>query len=184
MSITAATVKELRERTGAGMMECKKALTEAGGDIEAAIEAMRKSGQAKAAKKSGRITAEGSRSDSTRWATSVSRGTPAGIAARFGPSGDGPLPVPWHCTQVRCRVWKIVEPRAGSPRRATSATSASRFSAASVAARPGGAGDWAAAGVAMATTTSDAQAAMRPQARGSDNAGIRFPGMVALLLKV
>lgn len=59
MSITAATVKELRERTGAGMMECKKALTEAGGDIEAAIEAMRKSGQAKAAKKSGRITAEG-----------------------------------------------------------------------------------------------------------------------------
>ena len=59
MAISAATVKELRERTGAGMMECKKALTEAGGDIEAAIEAMRKSGQAKAAKKSGRITAEG-----------------------------------------------------------------------------------------------------------------------------
>jgi elongation factor Ts len=59
MSITAATVKELRERTGAGMMECKKALQEAAGDIEAAIEAMRKSGQAKAAKKAGRITAEG-----------------------------------------------------------------------------------------------------------------------------
>jgi elongation factor Ts len=59
MSITAATVKELRERTGAGMMECKKALQEAGGDIESAIEAMRKSGQAKAAKKAGRITAEG-----------------------------------------------------------------------------------------------------------------------------
>jgi elongation factor Ts len=59
MSITAATVKELRERTGAGMMECKKALVEADGDIEAAIEAMRKSGQAKAAKKSGRIAAEG-----------------------------------------------------------------------------------------------------------------------------
>jgi elongation factor Ts len=52
-------VKELRERTGAGMMECKKALVEAEGDIEAAIEAMRKSGQAKAAKKSGRIAAEG-----------------------------------------------------------------------------------------------------------------------------
>ena len=59
MTISAATVKELRERTGAGMMECKKALVEADGDIEAAIEAMRKSGQAKAAKKSGRIAAEG-----------------------------------------------------------------------------------------------------------------------------
>ena len=59
MSIAAATVKELRERTGAGMMECKKALVEAEGDIEAAIDAMRKSGQAKAAKKSGRIAAEG-----------------------------------------------------------------------------------------------------------------------------
>ena len=59
MAITAAMVKELRERTGAGMMECKKALVEAEGDIEAAIEAMRKSGQAKAAKKSGRIAAEG-----------------------------------------------------------------------------------------------------------------------------
>jgi len=59
MQITAATVKELRERTGAGMMDCKKALEEAQGDIEAAIENMRKSGIAKAAKKSGRIAAEG-----------------------------------------------------------------------------------------------------------------------------
>lgn len=59
MTITAAMVKELRERTGAGMMECKKALVESQGDIEIAIEAMRKSGQAKAAKKSGRIAAEG-----------------------------------------------------------------------------------------------------------------------------
>ncbi|MTW19961.1 translation elongation factor Ts [Allochromatium palmeri] len=59
MAITAALVKELRERTGAGMMECKAALVEANGDIEAAIEAMRKSGQAKAAKKSGRTAAEG-----------------------------------------------------------------------------------------------------------------------------
>jgi elongation factor Ts len=59
MAITAALVKELRERTGAGMMECKKALVDAGGDIEAAIEAMRKGGQAKAAKKSGRTAAEG-----------------------------------------------------------------------------------------------------------------------------
>lgn len=57
--ITAAMVKELRERTGAGMMDCKKALTEANGDIELAIENMRKSGQAKAAKKAGRIAAEG-----------------------------------------------------------------------------------------------------------------------------
>ncbi len=59
MAITAALVKELRERTGAGMMECKKALVETNGDIEAAIEAMRKSGQAKAAKKAGRTAAEG-----------------------------------------------------------------------------------------------------------------------------
>ena len=59
MQITAGMVKELRERTGAGMMDCKKALSEADGDIEAAIEAMRKSGVAKAAKKAGRIAAEG-----------------------------------------------------------------------------------------------------------------------------
>lgn len=59
MAITASLVKELRERTGAGMMECKRALQEADGDIEAAIEAMRKSGQAKAAKKAGRIAADG-----------------------------------------------------------------------------------------------------------------------------
>jgi elongation factor Ts len=59
MAITAALVKELRERTGSGMMECKKALVETNGDIEAAIEMMRKSGQAKAAKKAGRTAAEG-----------------------------------------------------------------------------------------------------------------------------
>ncbi|MCU7830019.1 MAG: translation elongation factor Ts [Candidatus Thiodiazotropha sp. (ex Myrtea sp. 'scaly one' KF741663)] len=59
MAITAALVKELRERTGAGMMECKKALVETDGDINVAIENMRKSGQAKAAKKAGRIAAEG-----------------------------------------------------------------------------------------------------------------------------
>lgn len=59
MAITAAMVKELRERTGAGMMDCKKALQETDGDIELAIENMRKSGQAKAAKKAGRIAAEG-----------------------------------------------------------------------------------------------------------------------------
>ena len=59
MQITAAMVKELRELTGAGMMECKKALAEVGGDTEAAIEWMRKNGMAKAEKKAGRIAAEG-----------------------------------------------------------------------------------------------------------------------------
>lgn len=59
MAITAALVKELRERTGAGMMECKRTLVETDGDIEAAIEQMRKSGLAKADKKAGRIAAEG-----------------------------------------------------------------------------------------------------------------------------
>ncbi len=57
--ITATLVKELRERTAAGMMECKKALVEAKGDIELAIDNMRKSGQAKAAKKAGRVAADG-----------------------------------------------------------------------------------------------------------------------------
>ncbi len=59
MNISAAMVKELRERTGSGMMECKKALTESNGDMELAIENMRKSGLAKADKKSGRTAAEG-----------------------------------------------------------------------------------------------------------------------------
>jgi len=59
MSVTASMVKELRERTGAGMMECKKALVEASGDIDTAIENMRKSGHAKADKKAGRVAAEG-----------------------------------------------------------------------------------------------------------------------------
>jgi elongation factor Ts len=59
MAITAAQVKELRERTGAGMMDCKKALAQTAGDIELAIDNMRKSGAAKAAKKAGNIVAEG-----------------------------------------------------------------------------------------------------------------------------
>ena len=59
MAITAGLVKELREITGAGMMDCKKALTETNGDIDAAIEYLRKNGQAKAEKKAGRIAAEG-----------------------------------------------------------------------------------------------------------------------------
>jgi len=59
MSITAAQVKELRERTGSGMMECKKALVDAGGDMDAAAAALRKAGMAKADKKAGRVAGEG-----------------------------------------------------------------------------------------------------------------------------
>lgn len=59
MSITASMVKELRDRTGAGVMECKKALVEADGVLDDAVELLRKSGQAKADKKAGRVAAEG-----------------------------------------------------------------------------------------------------------------------------
>ena len=59
MTISAAMVKDLRERTGAGMMECKKALVEAGGDLDAAAEVLRVSGQAKADKKASRVAADG-----------------------------------------------------------------------------------------------------------------------------
>jgi elongation factor Ts len=58
-NITAALVKELREKTGAGMMDCKKALTETGGDLEEAVDWLRKAGLSAAAKKSGRVAAEG-----------------------------------------------------------------------------------------------------------------------------
>ncbi len=57
--ITAALVKDLREKTGAGMMDCKRALTETAGDMEAAVDWLRKKGLAAAAKKSGRVAAEG-----------------------------------------------------------------------------------------------------------------------------
>ena len=59
MDITASMVKELRERTGAGMMDCKKALAEADGDIDKAVDVLRKSGIAAAEKRSGRAAAEG-----------------------------------------------------------------------------------------------------------------------------
>ncbi len=59
MAITAGMVKELREMTGAGMMDCKKALTETNGDMDAAVEVLRKSGAAKMEKKQSRIAAEG-----------------------------------------------------------------------------------------------------------------------------
>jgi elongation factor Ts len=58
-NITAAMVKDLRDQTGAGMMDCKSALSETGGDIEAAIDWLRKKGLSKAAKKAGRVAAEG-----------------------------------------------------------------------------------------------------------------------------
>ncbi|MCY8230299.1 translation elongation factor Ts, partial [Bacillus spizizenii] len=60
MAITAQQVKELREKTGAGMMDCKKALTETDGDMDKAIDLLREKGIAKAAKKADRIAAEGS----------------------------------------------------------------------------------------------------------------------------
>jgi elongation factor Ts len=59
MSVTAEAVRQLRERTGVGMMECKRALVETGGDLDAAAELMRKQGLAKADKKAARIAAEG-----------------------------------------------------------------------------------------------------------------------------
>ncbi|MGE0384541.1 MAG: elongation factor Ts, partial [Gammaproteobacteria bacterium] len=59
MEITAGLVKELRERTGAGMMECKKALVENGGSLDAAADWLRKQGAIKAEKKSGRVASEG-----------------------------------------------------------------------------------------------------------------------------
>ena len=59
MEITASMVKELREMTGAGMMDCKKALNETGGNMDEAVEFLRKNGQAKAEKKASRIAAEG-----------------------------------------------------------------------------------------------------------------------------
>ncbi|MDT8320884.1 MAG: translation elongation factor Ts [Xanthomonadales bacterium] len=75
MAVTAAMVKELRERTGAGMMECKKALVETAGDMEAAVEQLRKSGLAQADKKAGRVAAEGkitlARSDDGKQAAMV-----------------------------------------------------------------------------------------------------------------
>ena len=58
-TITASMVKELRDQTGAGMMDCKAALNESGGNIEAAVDWLRKKGLSKAAKKAGRVAAEG-----------------------------------------------------------------------------------------------------------------------------
>lgn len=59
MDVSAASVKELREKTGAGIMDCKKALAESGGDVDQAVDVLRRKGLASAAKKMGRVTAEG-----------------------------------------------------------------------------------------------------------------------------
>ena len=59
MAVTASMVKELREMTGAGMMDCKKALVETDGNMEAAVDLLKEKGLAKAAKKAGRVAAEG-----------------------------------------------------------------------------------------------------------------------------
>ena len=71
MSISATQVKTLRERTGAGMMECKKALVECDGDMEAAVEHLRKTGLAKADKKAGRVAAEGVIAEASRGSVAV-----------------------------------------------------------------------------------------------------------------
>lgn len=86
MEITAAQVKELRERTGAGMMECKKALVAANGDIKVAIEELRKTGQTKADKKANRIAAEGiiniSKSDNGKYAVMLEINSETDFVAR------------------------------------------------------------------------------------------------------
>jgi len=86
MNISAADVKALRERTGAGMMECKKALIEAGGDLDRAADEMRKAGLAKADKKAGRVAAEGTiaieRSDDGRTAVMVEANSETDFVAR------------------------------------------------------------------------------------------------------
>ena len=78
MNITADSVKQLRERTGAGMMECKKALVETQGNLDAAAELMRKSGLAKADKKATRVAAEGT--------VAVHRNAAAAAMVAHGPS--------------------------------------------------------------------------------------------------
>src|SRR5260370_18160327 len=66
VEVTAALVKQLRDKTGAGMMDCKRALGDTGGDLEAAVDWLRKKGLAAAAKKSGRVAAEGLVGGATR----------------------------------------------------------------------------------------------------------------------
>ena len=108
MSVTAEAVKALRERTGAGMMECKKALVETNGDLEAAAEIMRKSGLAKADKKAGRVAAEGviviERSADAKQAAVVEVNSETDFVARqddfqsFAPRCPRSPPASRHCS--------------------------------------------------------------------------------------
>ena len=82
-AVTAAMVKELRESTGAGMMECKKALTETDGDMEAAVDVLRKSGAAKVEKKAGRIACRGIPGKSRRSDDQYNAGDRAGGDSLF-----------------------------------------------------------------------------------------------------
>jgi elongation factor Ts len=84
-NVTPQMVKELREKTGAGMMDCKGALTETGGDVEAAVDWLRKKGLAKAAKKAGRVAAEG--------LVGVALGPRKGVLVEVNSDGT---PLTWH----------------------------------------------------------------------------------------
>src|SRR5258706_2799607 len=99
--VTAALVKELRDRTGAGMMDCKRALGDSGGDIESAVDWLRKKGLAAAAKKAGRVASDGL----------------VGIATRGAAGGVGA--VKFHTPFVRRHepVSTVVAPLAPVPRR-------------------------------------------------------------------
>ena len=90
-NITAQMVKELRERTGAGMMDCKAALQETSGDMEQAVDLLRKKGLAKAAKKAGRVAAEG--------LIGVAVEGPKGVWSR-----SIPRPISWRAT-ICFRAW-------------------------------------------------------------------------------
>ena len=92
MSIPADAVKQLRERTGAGMMECKKALVETNGDLDAAAELMRKQGLAKADKKATRVAAEG--------VIAIAR---SGDAQAAAPARPRPPPARRHGSPARAR---------------------------------------------------------------------------------
>ena len=108
--ITAALVKDLREKTGAGMMDCKKALTETGGDLEAAIDWLRKKGLSAAAKKSGRVAAEGLIGVASRgqppppWSRSTPRPTSSPATRPSRPSSRRSPRSPWTSARTSRRI--------------------------------------------------------------------------------
>ena len=126
MAITAAMVKELRESTGAGMMDAKKALEETSGDMEAAVDWLRTKGLAKAAKKSGRVAAEGLVAVAVvlvvgiaddmwdlRWWVKMAGQVLAGLAVALGGIRIEAMPVGWipvgnETTQVILTVFAVV----------------------------------------------------------------------------